>query len=384
MIVVYHGILPFDRSRHRGMMAAYGDRIPLVYVDPDSERNVAPSRQADAVASQLARDARPGIYPVTLGSTLPGGRFRPVAKANRWLGLRSLLSRLRRETGQPVVLISQQPGLLATVKGIGATLTVYEIRDDYVSLALTQDAADRTQIAHDRLLEQSDLVWAISRALVDAATTKRTDVQLIGVGVEHADFVASDASRAPDAIRSLQTPRIGLVGNLNDRVDWRLLENVARARPNWQILVVGPVYHSSDATRLGLKNLTALANAHHVEAVPQDMLGACMAALDVCLIPYRLTQATSRINSLKVYQYLSVGKPVIATRIPSIMELADVVACVEADAFVAAIDDALVEDKATGTEKRRLRAAQFDWSAIVAEQLGYLEQRLDPTGYHRR
>ncbi len=382
MIVVYHGILPYDRSRHRGMMAAYGKRVPLVYVDPDTERQVPSDRSATTVLTRLGADPAPGCYPIALESILPGGRFRPIARANRWLAIRKLIASLREQTGRQVVLINQQPGLLPTLRRIGADATVYEIRDDYVSLALDDKSAARTQSAHDRLLSEADQVWAISRALVDAAASQRPDTLLTGVGVEYQDFATADESLAPEALRSLSRPRVGLVGNLNDRVDWRLLEDIARARPQWQVVVVGPVYHSSDAARIGLENLVALENAHHIGAVAQDALAPTIAALDVCLIPYRLTQATLRINSLKVYQYLAVGRPVVASRIPSINELADVVACVAPEGFIGAIEAAL--DDRAHDDQRRSRAAMFDWPAIVADQLRFLEKQLDPVYGDRR
>lgn len=376
MIVVYHGVLPYNRSRHRGMMAAYGDRLPLVYVDPDTQHRVTEERALPTVLKEIGTSPRPGQYAVALQSVLPGGRFRPIALLNRWIAMRNLLDHLRRQTGQPVVLITQRPGLLPTLRGLNASMTVYEIRDDYVSLALDDKAATRTQTSHDRLLKEADQVWAISRALVDATASKRPDTLLTGVGVEYSEYASADELAAPPALRALDRPRVGLVGNLNDRVDWRLLEDIARARPQWQVVVVGPVYHSSDAARIGLENLVALPNAHHIGAVRQETIASCIAALDVCLIPYRLTQATRRINSLKVYQYLAVGRPVVASRIPSIAELGDVVACVEPEDFVSSIEAALTDR--SGSEQRRRRAAMFDWPTIVEDQISFLNKHLDP------
>ena len=65
MIVVYHAIRPFEESRHRGLMSAYGARVPLVYVDPMNvwrgERSLAAAgRRASARRSTNPTSIVPG------------------------------------------------------------------------------------------------------------------------------------------------------------------------------------------------------------------------------------------------------------------------------------------------------------------------------------
>src|SRR5689334_9417638 len=163
MVVVYHGIVPYERSRHLGMMEAYARRCPLFYVDPDAD------------GSGAQREIGAHLFRVTMPRTFPGGRFRAVALLNRWLGMRSVLAGIRRRHGGPLVLVCQQPGLLPTLRGLPADLKVYEVRDDYAGFALSARARRSLERAHVRMLRECDAVWAISQALVDDIRAVRPD-----------------------------------------------------------------------------------------------------------------------------------------------------------------------------------------------------------------
>ena len=379
MIIVYHGILPFERSRHRGLMNAYGKHVPLVYVDPDAVWRCTRAQQDsyEAMLASVAEAGHPRAFSVALHGPLRGGRFGAIAGANRWLAMRRLVRDLHHVSQEPIVVVSQHPCLLPTPRALGADLTVYEIRDDVAGFALTTRQARQSARGHRRMLLENDVVWAISKELVADASRFRPDTHETGVGVEFADFAAAHENDAPRGIAHIARPRIGLIGNLNDRVDWRLLEDIARSHPEWQVVTVGPIYHASEATEAALKALRNLENFHHIPPVAQEEIPGCVAALDLCLLPYRITPATKRINSLKIYQYLAAGKPVVASKIPAVEELGDVLRCVSPHEFISAIEQELARDDGSSRERRRDRARAFDWSNIAQRQIQILEDALD-------
>ena len=372
MIVVYHAIRPFEASRHRGLMDAYGLRVPLVYVDPMNVWRDAPEMSPPPGPGHLPALDRPGVHRARMRRLLPLGRFRLISLAHRYLAMREMLHAIaRRAHGRKVVFVAQHPEFLPTLSGLPADLTVYEVRDDYAALA--PDAASRKRIerAHRRMLESSDLVLAISERLVGDIRPIRPDVELTSVGVEREFFEATDDSAAPAALRALPHPRIGMIGNLNDRVSWDLLARLARERPDLTLAIVGPVYNASDGTRTAIRQLETMRNVTFVGAVAQHDIPSTIAALDVCLIPYRLSQAVERINPLKLYQYLAAGKPVVSTAIPTVERFGNVVAyCRSDEEFVRAVDGALSSgENANQREARRLAAIPYTWDAVVQHQL---------------
>jgi glycosyltransferase involved in cell wall biosynthesis len=359
MVVVYHGILPYDRSRHVGLMEAYARRTDVVYVDPDPAQSFSAAEVA--VADRLMR--------ITMPRTLVGGRR--LGALNRWLGMRRVLRRLRQRSNDAILFVCQQPNLLPTLKGLPADVKAYEVRDDYAGFALDGRAATRLERAHRRMLRESDAVWAISQALLDDVRAVRPDAERTFVGVECEAFAHASTEGAPEALRELPRPRIGLIGNLNDRVDWELIEGLALRRPDWQIALVGPVYHARPETSAALERLQHLPNVRYIGAVARTQLPAAMAALDVGLIPYRITHATSRINPLKLYQYLAAGIPVVATPIAAIAEVENAATIASSiDEFVPAVRAAIAsrQDARACAARRRLAQA-FDWQVVADRQL---------------
>jgi glycosyltransferase involved in cell wall biosynthesis len=131
--------------------------------------------------------------------------------------------------------------------------------------------------------------------------------------------------------------------------------------------------------REGLHRLVALPNVRLLGPVPVHEVPLVMAACDVCLLPYKRNQRTRAISSLKLYEYLACGRPVVATDIPAAHEAGDVVTIAQdLPSFIAGIARAL-QDAPGAAEARRHVAAQNTWQQrmeqISAILLSVLSQR---------
>jgi len=374
LILVCQGVTQYESNWGRSLYEAYARRLPVVYLDPD------PALGARVTASSfpaLHGEVDRGVFRVPLRGLIPGSRFRAVSSLNRWYGTRSVLRALEKQANE-VVFVVQRPDRLPTLRGLPARLRVYEVVDDYEALADAPDTARRVARAHRRMLEQCDLVWATSGTLAERIRPYRSDVieTTNGVGVE--DFARGGESEPPAALAAVPRPRVGLIGRLNDRVDWGLVADICRARPDWHVVIVGPEYAAGNETTAGLARLATLPNAHRIAAVPPEALPSCVAALDVCLIPYRLTKLTLAIDPLKVYQYLAAGKPVVATRLPSLLKFGETITCAAGVVeFVDAIEAALTSvGDVRVMRARQAYARQFDWNAVAASRLDVVARAL--------
>jgi glycosyltransferase involved in cell wall biosynthesis len=385
LLLGHLSLQPLDKSRHVALLEGYARHAVVVHVEPRvSFRGDADSAFRRGLSQALdALDGRTDerVVRLILPSRLPLNRIERVAAWNRWLALRSFFRRVhRRRPGTQCVLTCSSPLLLPTLRGLGTDLTVYEARDDYVAQADTRSRAESLSRWQSRMLAQCDVAWAVSKTLAERLRNERADVLETTNGVKCTEFMTPVPSTIPDLER-LPRPRIGLVGNLNDRVDWELLDTIARKRPDWHVVVVGPIYpHQTGLlTRNGVGKLKKNANVTMVPAVAADEIPAVVHAFDVGLIPYRISDATAAINPLKVYQYLAAGKPVVATMIPALAELKDVVECRgEPDEFIAAIARAL-ESARDGKmiTLRRERVLDFSWDRVADERVAVMRARLN-------
>jgi UDP-galactopyranose mutase len=372
MVILHVGHVAYETHHHRALFEAYARRVRTLYLEMRD-------RAAGDAGGGIAAGATPGgVEVVRIEPRLPGGRFAWIARRNWSHGVRAQVAALRSGGATDVVLSVQTPGTVPTLAGLGADLTSYLIVDDYAGLAPAGERAG-VERAHQRLLRDADLVWAVSTPLLEAARRVRPDARPTSTGVDHAAFADAAARSAAPAVAALPRPRIGMAGNLNDRIDWELLEGIARARRDWSLVIVGPLHRAGAATARGVERLRRLANAHLLPGVAPGDLPGVIAGFDVGLVIYRPGEGTLGINPLKLYQYLAAGKPVVATPLPVFAQFADVVRiAADTPALVRAIDAALAQDAADphAAEARRRRALPFDWDAIAVARLEVMQAAL--------
>jgi glycosyltransferase involved in cell wall biosynthesis len=382
MILIYHSIKPLGETRHQGLFEAYARLVPIIVNDPLNAPRTSLAGDPVPGGKNLPRVGARGLYRTRMRWMFPAGRFAPVSLVQRWLGLAEILCAVRRQAeGRRIILVAQHPTLLPTLRGLPIDLSVYEVRDDYAALALTPNTRRAALRGHRRMLRSSDVVMAISDRLVEDIQPVRPDVQATFVGVEREFFLPSDPSRVSPLLSRIARPRIGTLGNLNDRTDWELLEFLALARPAWNLVVIGPLYMPGPATFEGTARLKRLPNVHFLPAVDRADIPATIAELDVCLIPYRMSAAVERINPLKLYQYLAAGKPVVSSAIPAVKPFSDVVGWTTTrEEFLHATDRALQEAADPGRRAQRQGVARrFTWDAVAEHQLRFSGVRLQRT-----
>src|SRR5262245_26430431 len=211
MVIVHLGHVPLEEHHHLRLFEALARRARVIYLEM--------GRRGEAVGGG-ASPGDAGLERRRFAPILPANRYPLVTRWNWWLAARAVLGALARQGVEGRVLVTQKPDMLPTLHRLGADLTAYAIVDDYVGLA---EPAGRKAVAagHHRMLEQAGLAWAISEVLVEEARRHRPMVHLVAQGVDHAAFATPAAP--PPSISSIAAPRIGAVGNLNDRLDWALV-----------------------------------------------------------------------------------------------------------------------------------------------------------------
>jgi hypothetical protein len=159
--------------------------------------------------------------------------------------------------------------------------------------------------------------------------------------------------RGPGIPPVIRNPRIGLVGCLDWRVDESPLVSMMIEHPNWQLVLAGPRVDPWG------RRLKRLSNVHWLGRVPVDRVRPIIRDCDVTIIPYRLTDWTRHCLPVKVFEYLAEGKPVVATPLPELELLRDVVTVASPDSFAQAIERALASDTLSAQDRRREAAHRY-------------------------
>lgn len=135
------------------------------------------------------------------------------------------------------------------------------------------------------------------------------------------------ALSATDVLKNIPHPRIGFVGHINHRMDFKLLRQLALKHPKWSFVLLGPIFikqleDSHYNVRDNIKRLKQLPNVYFLGRRTKTSLPKYMKAMDIGIVPYRTDFNSVRFcNPMKVYEYFACGKPVVATPILALKEL---------------------------------------------------------------
>jgi len=340
--------------------------MPLVYVASPGMR--AP-QASSADIGRIWRKLRAALQPPQhIGDNLwlctvpqiPFRRLPGIDALNRWFGLWSVRRALRAAGLKRWIswFVVPHPGFMA--KQLGEELCVYYCIDDYAS----HPGVDPVAIAErdTDLTRRADLVFVAPPALVEAkrALNPHTLFSPHGVDVDLFRRASDPATAIAPGALDLVHPVIGYFGSLHAWIDFDLIEWLARARPHWTFLLVG---HAA----VDVSGLAALPNVRLVGAQPYASLPTWAKAFDAAIIPYRLNRQTENANPLKLREYLATGKPVVSVRNPEIEKFAAWVEIADGrDAFLAALERALVEDNPAKQAARLAAVADQTWERRVA------------------
>jgi glycosyltransferase involved in cell wall biosynthesis len=365
-----------NRTSSHHIARRLGSRFPLLYVEsPGLRAPKATGRDLRKLFTKLRRAFRPPqvVAPHFWVMTLPQIPLRRLAMVrtiNR-ICSRFMVRRAMRKLGfhHPIAWFHvPHPGFLAGE--LGETLAIFYCIDDYSKLPDVDGVAVQ-QMDHD-LTVASDLVFACNQGLADARVALNKNIHVSPHGVDTEAFArAGEAGTAqPDEVRKLAHPIIGMWGLFDARVDQSLIEHIAKARPNWTILILGRVAVETSV-------LNHLPNVIFGGVIPYNKLANWAAAIDVCILPYVQNELNAVSSPLKLREYLATGKPIVAVPLPEVLSLGAVIQIAEDGAgFVRAIESAMTHNSPELAEERRKAVAGNTWDATVARIMGVLQAEL--------
>jgi glycosyltransferase involved in cell wall biosynthesis len=283
------------------------------------------------------------------------GRLLPalVRTAARRLGLR-----------RPI-LWAYVPQAETLVGALDPSLVIYHCVDDIAAHERIDTSSFRA--AEERFAARADLVLASAPSLAERMRRLSNNV-LYAPNVADTELFsrALDPGALDPALAQLPEPRILFTGAIvSIKLDFGLIVELARLRPQWSFALVGPVGLGDPATDVSA--LTAEPNIHLLGPRSYEQLPGVLRGGQAGLIPYTRNELTESIFPMKVYEYLAAGLPVVATPLPALTGLADVALAPDAQGLAARLDEALASDSPAMRAERSRRAASHSWNHRLQE-----------------
>lgn len=121
-------------------------------------------------------------------------------------------------------------------------------------------------------------------------------------------------SNEPDGQADLPHPRLGYWGVVDKRIDFELLDFLARSRPEWQIVLVGPLVD------LGSTQLPRQPNLHYLGPRPYEQLPGYLAGWDAALLPFVMNETTRYLNPTTALEYMAAERLIVSTRVADVVK----------------------------------------------------------------
>jgi UDP-galactopyranose mutase len=238
-----------------------------------------------------------------------------------------------------------------------ARAIVYDCMDE---LSAFSGAPADIRDFEEELLAAADVVFTGGQALYEFKRHCHPNVHAFPSSVDVAHFAGARTPQ-PDPVdqADIPHPRIGFFGVIDERFDIDLVAAVAALRPDWHVVLLGPI------AKIDPASLPVTANIHYLGPKKYDELPSYLAGWDVAMLPFARNEATRFISPTKTPEYLAAGKPVVSTSIRDVVRpygnkglarIAD-----RPEDFVAAVEAALRESSAERLRHVDAFLRQMSW-----------------------
>ncbi|RYF86566.1 MAG: glycosyltransferase family 1 protein, partial [Chitinophagaceae bacterium] len=164
------------------------------------------------------------------------------------------------------------------------------------------------------LFTKADIVFTGGHSIYENKKNAHHNIYSFPSSIDKHHFgKARKMKSEPEDQKNIPHPRFGFFGVIDERFDIELIDAVAKAKPDWHFVLLGPVVKIDPAS------LPKYDNIHYLGGKKYDELPAYIAGWDIATIPFAMNESTRFISPTKTPEYLAAGKPVISTPIRDVV-----------------------------------------------------------------
>ena len=190
-------------------------------------------------------------------------------------------------------------------------LTIYDCMDE---LSAFKFAPAELKLLETELFGRAGLVFTGGHSLYQAKKNSHHNIYPFPSSIDKDHFAVGRVSNQdPIDQKNISGFRLGFYGVIDERFNIGLIAEVAKLRPEWQLILLGPVVKINDA------DLPRRENIHYLGSKTYKELPLYLSGWDIAIIPFEKNESTKYISPTKTPEYLAAGKPVISSSIMDVV-----------------------------------------------------------------
>ncbi|MFN6561277.1 MAG: UDP-galactopyranose mutase [Nostoc sp. ChiSLP01] len=265
------------------------------------------------------------------------------------------------------------PMAIAFTRHLQPQAVVYDCMDE---LSAFKGASPTLKNYEAELFRRADLVFTGGQSLYESKVNQHPNVYAFPSSVDVPHFGQARHLQEPADQADIPHPRLGFFGVIDERMDIELLAGIAEARPDWHLVIIGPVVKIDPAA------LPQHENIHYLGGRDYKQLPAYLAGWDLAMLPFARNESTRFISPTKTPEYLAAGRPVVSTSIRDVVRpygesklvrIADTVS-----EFVVAAEQAMQEDTPASEWLSRVDAflEKISWDRTWASMMKLIDSAI--------
>ncbi len=329
--------------------AAHGHRVFYL--------NVSQFRSPYAQPKFSVEQIRENLYEVQIAARHPLEIFRAVVEGKELdLGLESL-DELRRtlNINQAIsyVMIPSWGSVASQTQRKWGWRVVYDCMDEWENFPGIKAPLLEME---KNLVESCDLLVVTAQRLYQKWLPYQRQMVLARNATDY-DFY-QERCKPNNLLEGVNHPVVGYYGAIADWFDVDLLVEVAQSRPQYTFVLLGGVFD------VDVSQLRNLPNVRMLGQQPYETMPQYLYQFDACVIPFKINSITEATDPVKLYEYLSGGKPVVSVKLPELEPYSDHLYIAENTTdFANKLDQAVSESDPQLVERRKSLAGRHDWKA---------------------
>ncbi len=244
---------------------------------------------------------------------LPKGAIPLIRTLNINLFMKPFLSKLQKNNKYDAVILTHpsQFAFLDKIK-FKDTKIIYDCMDNYG--AFTGAASSTIASAEALLVKRADFVIVSSNNLKNKLTenypNEAKKLTVINNGVDMKTFTLNQTidTKETEIVKANNRKKVAYIGTISDWVNISMIYKLAKEMSNVDFYVVGPLDR-----HINMDEYNDLDNMIFTGPQPYYTVPAIIKQMDVMIMPFVLNEVVESVNPVKIYEYLAMGKPVIAT-----------------------------------------------------------------------